>query len=304
MAVDITSMGFNLPELIVESIIRDGIQNVKNDLTIIPDIFTQLTRAYNTQKYGTSEVAKIQTLIDTKPIPVVFSYLDVDAKAPCISIMIGSDDEDRTRDHLGDLYQDETDQLTDPTELAALVKIAVVHPTAYDPISGRVSVDDSVDLSQIYKGVIFVDGLGTEHDIVSGIDNLPGQKCFFVPKGDEVDLTLPGSIKSSLDFKVTEVHGTTSNVKLVIGVHAKDALTVKYLYILLKYFILSRKKDMISRGLYLAMLSGSDFDRNQEFLGDRVFFRFLTLTGKVDDTWRSDKVVLIDNVEIYGTPID
>lgn len=303
MAVDTKSMGFNLPELVLESVIRDGIQNVRADTQIITDIFTQLTRAYNTNKYGSTEVTKIQALMN-KEIPVVFSYLDVDAKAPCFSIMIGSEDEDRRRDHLGDTYFDETDDITDPVELANLVKVANITPTAYDPLSGKISVDDSVDLSQTYKGLIFVDAVDTEHPLAGGIDNTPGQKCFFVNKGDEVDISGPGEIKSSLDYTLSEIHGTTSDIRLVVGVHARDALTVKYLYILLKYFILSRKKDLISRGLYLPMLSGSDFNRNQEVLGDRVFHRFLTLTGKVDDTWRNDQVVLIDNVVICGEPID
>lgn len=303
MAVDITIMGFNIPELIVESIIRDGIQNVKNDLTIIDSLFTQLTRSYNSAKYGAAEINKIKALITAKEFPVVYSYHDVEAHNFSYSIMIGNDDEDKRRAHLNDDYGDETDQITDPVELAALVRVSGIVPNSYDSLSGKVSVPDSVDLSQTYNGLIYVDDQLNEFPIKSGVDNTPGQKAFFIQKQAELSLGT-GEIKSSLDYEVSEVRGVTSDIKLVIGVHAKDALTVKWLYILLKYFVLSRKFDLIKRGIYVASYNGSDFNRNQEFVGDRVFTRFWTLTGKVDDTWRSDQVVLIDHFEIQGTPID
>jgi hypothetical protein len=304
MAVDITVMGFNIPELIVESIIRDGIQNVRNNPSIIDDVFTQLTRAYNSAKYGATEIAKIKTMMTAKEFPVVYSYSDVEAHNFCFSIVVGNDDEDKRRAHLNDDYGSETDFLVDPADIAALTVIPNIQPTAYDPISGKVSIPDSVDLTNAFRGLVYVDDQGTEHTIVGGIDNTPGQRNFFVPKQDEVSILAPGYIKSPLDYTVSEIRGVTSDIQLVIGVHAKDALTVKWLYILLKYFVLSRKFDLISRGIYVASYHGSDFNRNQEYLGDRVFTRFWTLTGKVDDTWRSDLVELIDRVIIDGTPVD
>lgn len=304
MAVDIRSLGFNFPDLLIESIIRDGIQNVRTTPSIIDDVFTQLTRSYNSAKYGTAEIAKIKTLINTKEFPVVYSYHDVEAHNFCFSIMVGNDDEDKHLAHIGDYNGTETDDITDSIELAALVKVDHIQPTAYDPLSGKVSVLDSVDLSQTYRGLIYVDDLDTEHEIVGGIDNIPGEKAFFVTKMDEVSIAGEGKIKSSLNYSVSEIRGVTDDVKLVIGVHAKDALTVKWLYVLLKYFLVSRKFDIISRGLINLTFNGSDFNRNQEYLGDRVFVRFLTISGKIEDSWRSDDVQLIDHVIINAVPVE
>lgn len=305
MAADITIMGFNLPELIVESIIRDGIQNVKTTPAIIDDIFTQLTRAYNSQKYGSTEVDKIKALMNAKEFPVVYSYHDVEAHDFCFSIMIGNDDEHKPRAHLGDNYGEITEEIIAPEVLENLVVVSDITPDSYDTRSGRVAVPDSVDLSQTFRGLIYVDGEGTEFQLVAGIDNNLGKKCFFVPKQSSLAIGPdPGEIKSPLDFTVSEIRGVTSDIQLVIGVHAKDALTVKYLYVLLKYFVLSRKLDLISRGIYVSSYNGSDFNRNQQYLGDRVFTRFWTLTGKVDDTWRSDQVQLIDQIIVNGTPVE
>lgn len=296
--------GFNVPELIIESLIRDGIDNVRNDPKIIDDLFAQLTRNYNLRKYGAAEITKIKALV-AKEIAVTFSYHEVDAKVPCFSIMIGSDTESAKRDHLGDYYAGETEEITDSEELQALRRVENLEIISYNELTGEVAVADSADLSEVYRNLIYVDSANNEFVITGGINNLPGQKTFFIQKQAEVDFSdNNGYIKSSLDYKQFEVKGVTSDVQLILGVHSKDALTTKWLYVLLKYFILSRKKDMIKRGLYLAMFSGSDFNRDQEYVADHVFTRFLTISGKVDDTWRSDQVVLIDNIEIDAKPID
>lgn len=295
--------GFILPELIIESLIRDGIQNVNNDPTIIDSVFSQLTRAYNSRKYGVSEITKIKALL-AKPIAVVYSYHEVDAKVPCFSIVVGSDTEDKGLARMGDYEAAFDTEITDETVLAGLIKVANVLPTGYDPISGCVKVGDGVDLSAAYRNCVFVDGSNAEHVLIAGIDNNPGEKAFFIAPNSTVDLINPGNIRSSLNYEEFEVRGVTGNVQLVIGCHAKDALTVKYLYILLKYFILSRKYDMIKRDMFLATYSGSDFNRDAAYIGDQVFTRFLTINAKVEDRWRSDQVVLIDQIIIEPVPID
>lgn len=302
MAADIT-LGFNMPELIVESIIRDGFQNVLADLTIIDRLFSQLTRSYNNTKYGQAEIDKIKALI-AKPIAVVYDYGEVDSHNMSYSIMLGSDDEDKRRAHIGDFAEEKRELITDPIKLAALVRVPPFTATSYDPSTGIVRVPDIVDLSTAYKGLLFIDNAGAPHDLIGGIDNTPGNKMFVIGKNDDVDLGGPVEIKSFLDYEEFEVNQLTSDIKLVVGVHSKDALTTKYLYLLLKYFIFTRKFDMISRGLYVSSFNGSDFTRDATYQGDKVYTRFLTVSGKVDDRWRGDEVDLIDRVIIIGTPGD
>lgn len=296
--------GFQFPELIIESVLRDGQLNCQADTTIIPDLFAQLTRGYAATKYGTAEIARIQTIINAKQIPVVFSYFDVDAKSPCISIMVGSDDEAKNLARLNDHELDQDDPITDSGELAALIKVPSFQPTAYDIFSGKVSVMDNVDLSPVFLGYVYEDASGNEWPVGGGVDNTDGQKAFFILNGSTPDISGPGVIKSTLDYTRHEVKGVTGDVKLVIGIHARDALLCKWLYVLVKYWILSRKYDIIKRGLFLATYNGSDFNRNQEYTGDRVFTRFITISGKVEDTWRADQVKLIDSFIIEPVPVE
>jgi hypothetical protein len=296
-------MSFIIPELIVESLIRDGLLNIKTKPEIIDDIFSQLTKGYN-RKYGTAELEKIKAFVQ-KDFAVVYSYSQVDHQKNTISIMVGSDNEDKGRDSIGDYREPLTVQIADPVALAALVKVDDIEVLSYDPTTGKITVADTTDLSEVYRGLIFVDNEDNEFPIIGGINNEPGDKSFFIQKQAEIVTDDPtSSIKSSLDYEQYEVKGITSDVTLVLGVHSKDVLTTKYMYVLLKYFLVSRKADMVKRGLIVSTLSGSDFHRDSQFAGDQVYVRFLTITGKVEDLWRSDQVQLIDNIEIDCEPVE
>ena len=48
-------MPFILPDLVLESVIRDGLDNVRNDLTIVDDIFVSMTQSHHAKKYGERE---------------------------------------------------------------------------------------------------------------------------------------------------------------------------------------------------------------------------------------------------------
>lgn len=290
-------MSIHLVDIIVESVIRDGIEFLKQNPTRVDDIFRSMTRMYASQKYGQAEIEKIKTMLSTKNIAVVHSFHEASAKSPCYSIQLGTDNEAKERARLGDFEADDEVELT-VEEAEQYIKIENLTPTAYDPLSGKVSVPNSADMSLVHKQFIFVDAANVEHEIRPGISNVDGNKFFFVAKQSDVDISGPGLIKSFLDYSQHERRGDTSAVNILIGVHSKDALLTKYLYVILKYIVKSRKHDLIKRGLVNSSFQGSDFTRDLRYEGDMVFTRFFTLSGQVDDTWRSDDVDLIDSVEI------
>jgi hypothetical protein len=297
-------VGVIIPDLIVESIIRDGLENIKNDLTIIDDIFSELNENYTLRKYGAAEIAKIKTFFTQKgkSIAVVHSFHEAAAKNPAYSIQMGMDNEKVDESLLQDFVADTQEDLN-ATELQDLVKADNIVPDSYDEISGILRLPDSVDLSTAYPNHIYVDGVGTEHTI-KGISEATGDKFLSFEPGSEVDISDFGQIKSFITVKQYEDAQVTDMVKILIGVHSKEALLTKYLYAILKYILLSRKQDMIKRCFDKTTLSGSDFTRDMKYQGDMVYTRFLTITGTVEDSWKSDKVDLIDAIEIDAEPID
>lgn len=291
-------MGFQLPDLIVESVIRDGLEVLRRNPSWVDNIFENLTKNYALNKYGQAELQKIKDLIQKQEISVIHSFHLAESKSPCYSIQLTTDVEDQRLAHLDDFEEDEQIDITDEDDLAALIKVSSVTVSSYDSVSGEIKVPDAVDLSQVHVNLLFVDAAGTEHVIIGGINNTNGEKGFFIAPESEVDTSAPGQIKSSLDYEQYEVRGVIGNTSLLLGVHSKDALTTKYLYILLKWILLSRKADLERRCFTVSTYQGSDFTRNLQYPGDIVFDRFLTLTGKVEDSWRSDQVELVDHIQV------
>ncbi len=291
-------MSFKLPDLIVESIIRDGFNNARRDNSVIDDVFEDLTLAFNSKKYGESEVEKIKKVINDQEVSLVHSFNLVNSNLPCISIQLTDDRENENEAHMGNYIGNQDIQITDPDELAALIYVDDITPTSYNVLTGAVKVPDGVNLAGVHANLLFQDSTGTLHTIIGGIINETGIKQFMVEKGGEVALGAGGLIKSSLDYKLYQRRGNIESTQLILGIHTKEALLTKYLYILVKYFMLSRRDDLIARGLQLNTYTGSDFSRNMEYAGDIVYTRFFNVSGRVQHQWRSDKVQLIDNVEV------
>lgn len=299
-------MSWNFPELVVESVLRDGLKDLKDNPTFIDQIFEQLNSGYASRKYGLTEIAKIKDLLtgaNNTEIAIVFSYYDAAAKSPCISIQLGSTSENLQQAHISD-YEDQIDELLTASELTALEAITGLIPTAYATVTGKISVGNSVDLSLINKGFIYKDGSNNDHVISSGISNVTNDKFFFITSNATPNIGSAGTIRSPLTTKVIEEKGVSNNVQILLGIHSKEPLLTIYLFSLVQFFLLSRKEDLVNRNFINSTLSGSDFTRNNEYQGDRVFTRFLTISGQVRNSWRSDIVNLIDTVEITGIPIE
>jgi len=295
-------MGINLADLIVEATIRDGLEDLKQNPDKLQDVFSPLLRTYASRKYGQTEIDKIKALLQKRAVAVVHSFYEAEAKSPCYSIQLATENEAKERARVGDFEADVQVPITDES---TLVRVPSFTPTAFDLVTGKVSVADGVDLEPAVPGYIFVDAADNEFEIQPGISNETGNKFFFVPRnGNAPDISGPCFIKTFLSYTQHESKGDTSAVNLLIGVHSKDALLTKYLYVILKYIMKSRKNDIIRRGILNSTFSGSDFTRDLKYEGDQVFTRFFTLSGQVDDSWVSDDVPLIDRVEIDATPID
>lgn len=297
-------MSIVLPDLVIETTIRDGLAYLKENPDVIDDIFGEMLKGYASRKYGQTEIDRIKAVVAAKNIAVVHSFHEAVAKSPCFSIQLGGENEAKERAHLSDFEFDTQEPITDTEELDALIKVSNLTPTAYDPVSGKVSVDDAVDLSPVHPAYLYVDGDDLEFEIKPGISNVTGDKFFFINKFQTPNIADPGLIKSFLDMKQHEDRGDSSAVNILVGCHAKEALLAKYLYVILKYIMKSRKRDLIQRAFTNSSFSGSDFTKDLKYEGDQVFTRFFTITGQTEDSWRSDEVGLIDNVEIDGTPID
>lgn len=290
--------GFPLPDLIIESILRDGMEDIRRDPEALEDVFAPLTQPYAERKYGTAEIEKIKQMVMRREVAIVHTWYAMETKIPCISIQLAEDSEKIDQTYLGDRKVLEDVPFTSPDQLAGLVRVSDIDPISYDSQSGIVSVPDTVNLAEVHVNLLFIDAAGTEHVILGGISNSVGGKQFQIDSGVSVDLGAGATINSSIDFDRYSKNQTAEQMTIILGIHTKEPLITKYLYVLVKYFLLSRKKDLCSRGIDLSTYSGSDFTRDLGYEADQVYTRFLHVHGILRPTWRADKVQLVDNINV------
>lgn len=288
-------MAFALPDLILEQTIREGFKALKNDPTMIDRIFANMAESYASKKYGYPELERIKAEIAKKDWSFVHTFHQVTANVPAVSIQLIEDSEPQDLRALDDYEAYAQEEIEDESRL---VVVSAVNATAYNAITSFVSIDDSVDLSNIYIGLLFTDSANNTFTIVGGIDNTTGSKGFIIADSDNTPATGSGVIKTSITTDNFEQRTVFNNVQILLGVHSVEPLLTKYMYILVKFFILSRKADLTNRGLYRITFSGSDFTRNMEYEGDHVYTRFLTIRGLTNDSWRSDQIPMIDSVDV------
>lgn len=289
-------MGFPMADIIVSTIIADGFQNLREDPSILDDVFSNLAEGYAARKYGRAEIDRIKQKVLRREFGIVHAYHPGEAQLPCLTVALSDDMEDKPHAGLGDHYDFVEEDITDPDELADLRSTETFAPVSSSAITGQVEVPLSVSLSSVVPNQLLIDALGIEHVVLAVVD-LPASRLLFVPRGETVAAG-PAYVRSSLNFKRTSVHAIIERAKVSVGVHADDALTCKYLYVLVKYFFLSRKKDMEKRGFKITSHVGSDFARDHAYQGDMVFTRFLQLEGEVSPCWRQDKVRLVESISV------
>ena len=283
------NIGFKLPDLIIESVLREGFQILRKNPQHIDSIMASLKQPYNEKKYGQTEINKIKDYFTNKEISIVHSFADVSAKVPCISIQLTADVEMENRTGLSDIAGQLEEGLDDdslsglpPITRESLTIIDTIVVTSYDSVTGAISVSPATDLSEAQAGLQFRDASGN-NTLIEAVDELNSK--IYVVEGSDIDVSNFCQVVSALETRRFEKKFTREKQSLIVGVHSKNRLMAIYIYIIVKYILHAKKKDIHSRGLELPTFAGSDFTRNLEHMADIVHTRFLTVTGQLQETW-------------------
>lgn len=290
-------MAFLLSDLIIESTIREGLENIRRDTSVIDDIFENLINLPIYKKYGEKEINKIKNIFENQEISIIHAFPPSEAKMPCISIQLLPGQENVRRAVMDDFWKDELKDKT-KEELDAEIKVSNITLLSYDPDSGILEIDDSADLTNVHANQLLEDVDGNEFKILGGVNNVAGSKKVILDKGLSVNLAGPALIKTMFTQNQYEVRTNVEQEALLLGVHSKEALQTKYMFTVLKYIIESRKADLIRRGFQLATYESSDFSQNQEYQADFIYSRYLTVSGMIENSWNADKVIPIDLIDV------
>lgn len=285
-------MGAPLTEFIFETVIRDGLGDLRANPTKIDDIFSKFLEAQFLNQYGQPKIDQIKSYItsQTHSIKIVHAWSQVPTSVPCFSIQLLASDEEEDLQNLGNEFP-ESETPTTPQ-----VYVAVALPTAFDLVSEKLTFDPSTDLSSVCSGMIFVDSDDVSFEIKAPMSNLSGDKYVtIVSNGNTPNLTLAGKIVSSIDFKRYDMKLIRLREKIALGVHAtNDVHLTKFLYYILQWILKSRQESLINRGVTLDRGTGQMFDRDDAFEGENVYSRIMQVTCITNFTWNQAQVQVFD----------
>lgn len=301
-------LGFILPDLVVESVLRDGFQLLRKTPEHIETILKSLNSDYNAKKYGQNEINKLKEFFVKKEISIVHSFAEVNAHDMSVSIQLTADTEMVNRALLSDYAGKVTEELNenqysglDPITSESLVVADSLVPSSFTATTGAINIMTG-DLDSVTSDLFYKDAAGNEHKILA-VDET--NSVIYVEPNSSVDVTNFGQVVSKLDSRDFEVRTTREKQSLLLGIHAKNRLTALYLYIIVKYILNAKRVDLHNRGLQLPTYSGSDFTRDLSHLADIVHTRFITITGEICESW-IDILGPLDQAEIVevGLTVD
>jgi len=88
-------------------------------------------------------------------------------------------------------------------------------------------------------------------------------------------------------------------VMLDIGVHANRAADdVLWMYYILNFLLFKKKRILERMGIELQTFSASDYNRDQKYMGDNIWTRWVRFRCTVQNTYRGLEVIEPEGVEV------
>lgn len=286
-------MGIVLTDYVIESVIRDGLRDLRDRPELLDDLMSQLLEDYLKTDYGQQKLNELKDYIKNNKIYVIQSFGLQGGKFPCYSINLDNLNESDREAGMQDFDSTEEVEIT-PTVLAG------PFTATFDDVSSAILVGDSVDLSEVRVRSYLTDAAGTNFQVVGGIINENGRKQFVIDTSLNGDPDVSGEVQvvSQIGSQLVEYQSVPIREKVLIGVYAQnDPNITKYLYYLLMYFLHQRKSSLEDRGVELSSIVASDFMREEPTPGlpEHIFARYVHLNCLTRFKWEGD------STDIFGS---
>lgn len=267
-----------LTEFYLEAVIREGLEDLRNNPTKIDMLFSRFLLNPFKQNYGQKTIDLIKDYVLNGKIGVVQAWSLVPASLPCYSINIIGTSEQPNRAFFQD-YAGDTVTVSIPTTIKSFVA------DSYDSLLGEVHVSDAVDLSDLSVGLTFRDAAAEDFTITGPIINTLGQKRFGI--GEGLTVTVGNCYILGLDsYKTTTTRATPLVEEVQIGVHAAENTNLcKFLYYMLLFFLQDRRYLMEAVDLQIDTFTVTEFVKIAEYLPENVLNRFVNMKILVWFTW-------------------
>jgi hypothetical protein len=297
-------MGFKIVEYYIRHVISDGIAELRKNPDLLDDVFAELTCSPLDQMYGKKIVDEIKCFFKDNDIPVLAAYGQNQIQLPCISVHLISSQEDQDyrsmQDHWGFIR----------TPKKASVLAGPVYAKEYDPETGKLTFDKSVDLSKVVKGrKLFARRDDTVYTLVPTFKinkNVPAyeledQFVHVVDSTGGIPERVDFSelyILSSIDFEIHRLALTHFRENFEVRVNAQtNTDQAIWLYYIVSYILMRNKGNFEKLGMESQTYSASEFTRDVGKSPNNIWGRTFRFSFLVQHSWK-EEVNAVEIVEV------
>lgn len=270
-------------DILLKSMFEAALSDLRKNAWILDDIFGGLaTDPLSKLEYGYKEVVRAKEWFLGNDIKVFLQYRNDDPVFPSITIVHVGSEEMLDRTSLADSrLAEEIDTTRVRTEMTKVH--GAFTPLGYNPGTGLVTVDDTVDLSVVTSGQFLV---SSKSGKAYQIDRMASGG--FIIKTNVSDdfrnaYIVPPNALWNLERELTFLRETFH-----IGIHTQSNVGQNLWLHQLVWYILLRYKEayLDNRGFELSTLHSGAVELNPHFSGaDQVYSRYITLQGQLQADW-------------------
>ena len=282
-------------DVIIRTAIELAVEDIQKNSWLIDDIFSDfITNPLLNRKYGQAEINRAKEFILNNKINYYMKLRTDKVDFPAVTIAMGHSDEDKDLATLGDLSV--CVQELDPCEIKRPIAF-IVKPfsvESYDQESGVIQVPENTEgFENVQAGMIVINpetGVGFVIDDVT-TDSIT------IAANSELDSNRLAVIPKYQTYRARRER-IISQESYNIGCHTHgDPSTLIFLYSVVKYALLRYREGLFENNEFqLGTLKTTDMIKNEAFGEDRVYSRFIVLSGQVQEDWIKTPHRIIEDV--------
>lgn len=284
-------------DIIIKTAIELGIEDMRKNPWLIDHMLEDLVQnPYLNAKYGQKHVDACKEWLKNNQINVYMRGRDDQDQYPCVTIEVGQSPQKEEMSHLGDASTESVILLPSKINKPISYVVKPFTPGTYDPLSGELSVSETIDLSSVAAGMILVNPDNGQGFII--LDVLPNS--ILLENGLTFSATKVGVVPKNQFYKANVEHRFFQET-FNIGCHAHgDPNTLLWLWSIITYAILRYTESLLeANGFAQSTLSTSPLNLDSSMSGpEKVYSRYITLSGQVENTWIKSPRRFIEKVSL------
>jgi hypothetical protein len=298
-------MSFFFGDVVIKQCIELGLEDLKKQPWLIDDMMSAFVKnPFMREKYGQKEIDRCKEWIQNNKIDVLLRYRNDKDEYPCVTIALGNSSEDLDLKTNSDLSTEVEDVM--PSAIGRPIPYIVKPfvPAFYNGDTGEIGLPDGVSSDVVEPGMVVVDpSNGNGYVVESKSDS-----SVFIEAGAELAASKLAVVPQYQIYR-TRRERAFFNESYSIGCHVQgDASALLWLHQIVVFILLRYREGLLEQnGLDRSSISSSDMVVNQHVDSpgaDRVFSRYVTLSGVAEQSWLKTPYRVIESVvaneDCYG----